>query len=565
MRFVHRWSIAARLRQDPPPSTSLWPIRRGWLQWWSELRRTDKQLTAAFHQDKASYVRQMYDRARATGSADFAHLIRSILRTGRKFKIPSLVPVLDEGRGEPVIGKDAVLRTFALHFGSAERARPTAASTCLLRANRMRPLTRPLAAENIPSLARLCRAFASFTPGLSGLGTTIYKAAPHQAALAYMPIACKAVIKGTVPLQWSGGRATPIPKPEKPPGSLSGWRSILLLESDAKALQKSMRDSLVETMERGRASGQHGGLPGHTLAMPAAAVRAHFLHLNHSGGSGGAIFVNSASAYYAIVRDFLAIPAPESLPVEELQQRAAALYSDAEQQAAYVQAMRKGNILEALQAPEETCRFVAAQLRDTWFITDRGQELMRAESGTAPGSPIVDALFGIVYAKVLWRIHQQFGDAGITATISHAGQTASAGEPTWADDSAFLFTSRNAREVAGDLATAARIICEGIKSIGLAPNYGANKTEAVLVWRGPRSRVARREILCTSEPGVDFTADGSSHRIRVVPGLAASSEETSARARPLGIDTAKCRLSSSPSGRSCCIILALRSRKSGGC
>ena len=256
MRFVHRWCIAARLRQDPPTSASLWPIRKGWLQWWSELRRTDKQLTTAFHQDKASYVRQMYDRAR-TSSADFAHLIRSVLRTGRRFKIPSLVPVLEEGREEPVIGKDAVLRTFALHFGSAERARPTAASTCLLRANRLHPLARPLAAENIPSLARLCRAFASFTPkkapGLSGLGTTIFKAAPHQAALAYMPIACKAVIKGTVPLQWSGGRATPIPKPGKPPGSLSGWRSILLLESDAKALQKSMRGSLVAAMERGRA------------------------------------------------------------------------------------------------------------------------------------------------------------------------------------------------------------------------------------------------------------------------------------------------------------------------
>ena len=438
-RFIHRWTIAAQLRQGPPPSLPTWPIRRRWLHWWCVLRRTDRDLTTALQKDKAAYVRRMYQTAREDGAADFAHLIRSILRTGRKFKVPSLIPVLDKDQETPVRGKKEVLQTFALHFGSAERARPITVNSCLARAGRMQPLPRPLSATNLPTLARLCRAFASFTskkaPGLSGLSTTIFKTAPHQAALAYMPIACKAIIKGTTPLQWSGGRAAPIPKPGKSPGALSGWRSILLLESDAKALQKAMRDSLVTAMERGRADGQHGGLPGHTLAMPAAAVRAHFLHLHNSGGSGGAIFVDSASAYYAVVRDFLAIPAPENLPEEELRRRARALYADPDQQMAYAAAMRSGNLLEALQAPEETCRFVAAQLKDTWFVTEQGQDVMRAESGTAPGSPIADALFGIIYAKVLHRIHGQFGEAGLTATVSYEGQWAQAGEPTCADDS----------------------------------------------------------------------------------------------------------------------------------
>ena len=387
----------------------------------------------------------------------------------------------------------------------------------------MTALRGALDADFLPTPARLCRAFASMArhkaPGISKIGADVFRAAPHQAALAYFPLAIKTLARGAPPAQWSGGKAVPIPKPGKPAETFAGWRSILLLEADAKALQKVMRGMLVGALEASRAPGQHGGLPGHTLTLPAAAVRAHFLHLRHHNKSGGAIFVDSASAYYAVVRDFLCIPDAERGTKAELLKRAAALYQAAEDQERYVQAMQAGNILEALQAPEELCRFVTCQLRQTWFVTrEGGSNVYCTESGTAPGSPIADALFGLIYAKVLARIHESLACKGLNAQICTPSGPASAGEPTWADDTAVLFVSSSASSVCTDLAAATAIVHSGLTSVGLVPNFGPGKTEAVLYWSGKDSRQSRRAVTCADIPGVEFHADGNTMRIRVVPG-----------------------------------------------
>ena len=62
----------------------------------------------------------------------------------------------------------------------------------------------------------------------------------------------------------------------------------MLLEPEAKAIQKAFRPGVLAVAGRKAPAGQHGGFPGHTLAMASFHVRAQFLALEQASLCGGA-------------------------------------------------------------------------------------------------------------------------------------------------------------------------------------------------------------------------------------------------------------------------------------
>ena len=158
-----------------------------------------------------------------------------------------------------------------------------------------------LVAQEMPSLPALARSIAGIqcrrACGLSGIPPDVYRLAPHLSAIALFPIYSKLVAQGVCPLQWGGGNAYSIPKRSGLAADMSGWRSIMLLEPEAKAIQKAWRVNLLAFAAGKAPAGQHGGFPGHTLSMVAFRVRAHFLALCHRGMCGGALFLDCKAAY----------------------------------------------------------------------------------------------------------------------------------------------------------------------------------------------------------------------------------------------------------------------------
>ena len=96
----------------------------------------------------------------------------------------------------------------------------------------------------------------------------------------------------------------------------------MLLEPEAKAVQKSWRPSFWDAAACCTPAGHHGGFPANTLSVVSFRVGAHFLALKQRGMSGGAMFLDCKAAYYSIVRDLLALPAGSPGGVSHLQQRA---------------------------------------------------------------------------------------------------------------------------------------------------------------------------------------------------------------------------------------------------
>ena len=467
--------------------------------------RTGKLVRAAMLQDKAGFSRRQIASARGAGPAKFAHLLRAITRQGRRFKPPKLLPVLAKD-GKEHVGVSAVTRVLGASYAAAERAVPTSPDRFLASCCKVRPLLETLDIARAPSVVDLVRGFLGLqggrASGRSGLPAEVFTSNPVTAALAYGPIVLKLLARGVNPIQWSGGTAHSIPKGSKDPGTVQGWRAILLLETDAKAFQKAWRPSALGSLESVRAAGQHGGIPCHTLDQPSALVRAHLQGLSASGCSGGALFVDCASACYAIVRDFYCAGPHHSWSLEELTQRAELFFSETADQQAFLEEMQTGEWLRALQLPTELHRIILAQLQDTWYIDGSpGTTLYATNSGTAPGSPVADTLFAFLFSRFLSGMEALLRDSGTSPHIEvHRAQGQGAEAPTWADDVVVLFTAPGPREVEPILVTLGTQVVARLKSLGLAANLGAGKTEAIVSIKGHGSRGVRRHLLAKEDP-----------------------------------------------------------------
>ena len=501
----------------------------------SECRRHRTRVLASLHcqegllrtrmkADKAAFLREEMQQARDLGSANFAHRIRSVLRTGRKFKAPALLPTLFPHTDAEAAGQEAVMHAMGTHYALAERA--TESTTVAQLSRRCEaptcPLDAVLVAQDMPSLPALARSIAGIqcrkASGISGIppDPDVYRLAPHLSAIALFPIYSKLVAQGVCPLQWGGGNAHSIPKGSGLAADMSGWRSIMLLEPEAKAIQKAWRASLLAFAADKAPAGQHGGFPGHTLSMVAFRVRAHFLALRHRGMCGGALFLDCKSAYYSVVRDLLTLPAGCLADPQSLYSRACQLFQSEAARQRFVNDMWLGGALQQGETDACLCRFVRAQTSGAWFTTDAtGCTLWATQSGTAPGSPIADALFAIVYASFLTDVQSRLHAQGCTSVeVCGCGDSA---VPTWADDTAILFGVRTAADVLPALGQVASAACNGMQRLGLTPNFGPGKTEAVLLLQGVGSKRLKQQELCSETPGIFFTdCQGDRRFVRIV-------------------------------------------------
>ena len=426
----------------------------------SECRRHRTRVLASLHfqegllrtkmkADKAAFLREEMQQARDLGSAHFAHRIRSVLRTGRKFKAPALLPTLFPHTGAEAAGQEAVMHAMGTHYALAERASESTTTAHLSRRCEAPtcPLDAMLVAQDMPSLPALARSIAGIqcrkAGGISGIPPDVYRLAPHLSAIALFPIYSKLVAQG--------------------------FR-----------------------------------------------VRAHFMALRHRGMCGGVLFLDCKSAYYSVVRDLLTLPAGCLADPQSLYSRACQLFQSEAARQRFVNDMWLGGALQQNETDTCLCRFVRAQTSGAWFTTDAtGCTLWATQSGTAPGSPIADALFAIVYASFLTDVQSRLHAQGCTS-VEVCGNGDSA-VPTWADDTAILFGVRSAAEVLPALGQVASVACNGMQRLGLTPNFGPGKTEAVLLLQGFGSKRLKQQELCSETPGIFFTdCQGDRRFVRIV-------------------------------------------------
>ncbi|CAE7237926.1 unnamed protein product [Symbiodinium microadriaticum] len=423
---------------------------------------------------------------------------------------PPLVPALT-GEQQTLVGRKDVLDGFASHFAKAERAAPVSIQALF---EEQPPVRREqtLEGDTFPTLADLASGFASLqkgrASGLSGLPCELYRLAPLELAFRYWPVICKTILRDCTPAQWSGGLAVAIPKPNKPGDQFASYRSIMLLEADDKGVQKAIRPQVVQVLRDVKVADQFGGLPGSTLQLPSALVRAHLHYLKRTKQCGALVFIDAASAYYAITRDGIALTAAQRADEDFLLKRARLLFTDPALQANFVACIKRGEVAEALAAKPATRILLQKHLARTWYVGRQDASCAYvASSGTAPGAPLADAMFSLVFAGLLRETRDFILSRGIQAQISGLDVDNPGFSPTWADDVCLLLQVLHADDLETAVADATAFFLDAMARNGLQANLGCGKTEALLACFGPGSANTRRLLLTASVPKIRFQGD----------------------------------------------------------
>ena len=433
-------------------STTLERAARATRRWFWHVLRLNDRVGRAIGRDRADFFREAMRKHKDAGPAQFAFFLRALTRQGRKFKPPAVLRPLCHPEGK-TWGRADLQDALGAHFAVAERARPVDLTSLLSDFNHRGCSVSTLQASDLPSLPALASGFAQLqnnrAPGLSGLPPEVFKQQPVLAALATFPIVMKTFARGHVPAQYAGGLVSTVPKPGKNPATPDGWRAILLLESDAKAFQKTMRPALLDTLLRARAPAQFGGISGMSLTLPSSLLRAHLLRLHTHKLSGGVVFIDVRTAYYSVVRDIICASPPQRSDAAWAAKRAAFLFKDPSLQQSFMQRLRRGNPLAEFGASAATLQYVQAQLGSTWFVTRPDSETFYTTgTGTAPGAPVADTLFALVFRDFLIGMQDFLATQKLEISVTAADTTPASGScctaplPTWQMTLVCCFKSR---------------------------------------------------------------------------------------------------------------------------
>ena len=407
------------------------------------IRRLNEVVRQLARHDTAAHVRRMFVEAKQQGGAQLASLLRGVMKSGRRYRKPTVTPALYKN-GEQIVEHEQILRELSRHFAEAEKGQETSISElCAERCAIASEACQDLDAVDLISLPELTRGFLDLklnkAPGLTSFPPEIYKLAAREAAWTHWPIVAKAMIRQTVPLAWSGTLVAGIGKPKQDPGSVQGWRSIALYEAAAKGVAKAMRERMLPAFDKMAHEAQCGARRGCPIELPSHYVRAYIQAARRQSVSGGVLFLDGRSAYYATLREHL-LGVDALSDVRKLEELLCALHPDVEMRDALFAQLLGPGLLKSSGTPAGVCNYIRASMKQSWFTMLPGQtgqgDCVRTCTGTVPGTPLADLLYQQVQTVFLDGLRRRLDEHGLTACAIHGSAKAPA--PCWADDVAVL-------------------------------------------------------------------------------------------------------------------------------
>ena len=463
-----------------------------------DLNRCIKQRAAL---DSAEASRKAFAEARHRGPEALAGLLRQILKAGRRFKPPKLVPVIRDGSGAALADSEAAL---ADHFAKAERA--VLCDPVDLQLHAPTALSHDIPVCDGISLSSVALSFGSLADhkaaGLCGLPSEVFRHDALGAGLAFGPLVLKMCLRKQTPTLWRGGTMVSVPKPGKSPFSTSGWRAILLMEASAKGVHGALRSEVLRGYKQVREPAQGGSLPGQPLQVPMSIVRGFVRHLRQTSGCGGLLFLDGAAAFYSTLRESL-FGTEHMHEASAIQELAQAIFPDEEARLEFLSLLLAPGLFESSGISEPARRILTSTLHRTFFVYGRNfDRVYQTRSGTVPGAPLADVCFQLAFSKVMAQVRQAIVDEGLEVRVSPTAEEESSlprglsvPATSWMDDLAVPVRAAAPADLLNNAGRTLQVIEAAISKIGVALNFGAGKSEFLPILCGPGSRKAREDVL----------------------------------------------------------------------
>ena len=355
-------------------------------------------------------------------------------------------------------------------------------------------------------------------------GEMVRLAAPWLAK-AIWPVVLKTALWVDEPLQHKGGRLVVAYKNKGDHTQCHNHRGLLVSSSLGKALHNVWRARTQPFAFAGASDMQFTAQPQALVTQAAHCVRLYMSGQMAHGRSSYALFLDIQAAYYRLLRQhsihsdfsdesligFLRRMGVDDITVPDL-----------------AVILQEPNALEELQCPPHLQRVIRELHRATWWRLDSDDRVIRTERGTRPGDGFADIVWQLCFSRYLHRVDDCLRSLGVQSNLCWNGEkgfASAAGEHylplgtvVWADDAALLGSHEDADKIVPQLQITAEVILNELTRLGMKPNMGKGKTEAILHVHGKGSRRVRQYVHhhCKSKLKLSLTAEGE-EELRLVP------------------------------------------------
>eukprot|EP00435_Cladocopium_sp_Y103_P047666 s534_g14.t1 len=150
-------------------------------------------------------------------------------------------------------------------------------------------------------------------------------------------------------------------------------------------------------------------------------------------------------------------------------------------------------VYNATQSESElVAAHVASSLSHTWFLVPNGAQIRAPKTGTRPGDPSADILFGFVMAQMLSQIRERADQVGISMVLEcEYGTTTN--YVGWVDDLA-LSVMTDADKVVSQTKQLASLVIDVMTEHGMRLSCGRGKTAVMFEFHGVRAIKAKQHF-----------------------------------------------------------------------
>ena len=474
------------------------------------------------HQRQAFLDRVAEDADQAHPSETYAMLRRAGFSSTRKSKFRPLPMVITE-TGDTAKDVDQLRKTWRDYFASIECGHEVHPEELhqLCNYTAMANFKQPDQAflQGLPTLLDLERSLRKCNhgkaPGPDRLVPELCRYAARWMSHFLSPLFLKTSLYLEEPIHFKGGTLFEIFKGKGPTNEVTSYRGILVSSHIAKAFHNTYRKPTLDYHLKTADPLQYGGTPGRGVDAASHVLRLFFKSCQIDKVSCAIFFLDIKSAYYRLLRK-LAIG--QTCSYNQGLRLLQTLGLPADAQYWLVKALHEPNALEEAGCPD-WLRSIGANFHTcTWYQVRGDHTTISTLRGTRPGDGYADLLFNVVLSRVLQAIEEELTEAGLDITLTWngvrsfdvqpAGQhTTKALNVVWADDVAVLIRHGQAEQLAKAVPVVIATYIDRLATRGLLLNFGAGKSEVMMMLRGPRSVALRRSIFASSDPTLAVETD----------------------------------------------------------
>ena len=411
-------------------------------------------------------------------------LLRPKRAIRHKTQPASRMPGVRTDDGEWLTRGRALSVMWQRHFGKIENAEDGCPQDILRRST---PSTSEITVDMLlaqPTLFDLERSMRGANPrkaaGPDQIGAEVWRANIRGNAKRCFALFLKSGLRHQWVAEFAGGDLIPLYK-KGDAARPSNYRAILLEPTLGRIFSRAWRSRLVDALQMVQAPLQFGGHEQVSIEVAHLVVRNAQQISQARKRSCSMIFADLRSAFYTVAKPFLT---GENTTPEAMTQLFNVMGLPQDALEAFVEAIENGVTIPPADASGHLGATVAAMLRPTWAKVPGSDSYMLPRTGSRPGDPLADTLFGFLMARALGAISERFENEELTTTWD--GQRWIAPSVTWVDDAIF-HVEASAAQLYSKTVCALRIIHEEMLRVGLQLNYGQGKTEVMACYWGRHS------------------------------------------------------------------------------